>query len=175
MATTKTGLVVNVADLLYRPGARRHIRESGAVEALRVVGSTVPAASPVTVDAVLEWVSDGILASGVASAPWTGECRRCLGPVGGELRVEFRELFTGSPTDGESYPLRADHIDLGPLAREALLLDLPLAPLCADACLGLCPTCGADLNRGACQCATEAVDPRWAALDALRGESHPAE
>jgi uncharacterized protein len=167
--------LVNVADLVHRPGAHRRERVAAPIDGLRVVDASVPRGAEVVVDTLLEWVSDGILASGVASAPWTGECRRCLGPVGGELRVEFRELFTGSPTDGESYPLRADHIDLGPLAREALLLDLPLAPLCADACLGLCPTCGADLNRGACQCATEAVDPRWAALDALRGESHPAE
>jgi uncharacterized protein len=167
--------LVNVADLVHRSGAHRRERVAAPIDGLRVVDASVPRGTEVVVDTLLEWVSDGILATGVASAPWAGECRRCLGPVGGELRVEFRELFTQSPIDGESYPLRADHIDLGPLAREALLLDLPLAPLCADSCLGLCPTCGADLNRGACRCATEAVDPRWAALDALRGESRPAE
>ena len=162
--------LVNVADLVRRPGARRRELVVGELGGLRVGEASVPAGAEVSVDALLEWVSDGVLASGVTSAPWVGECRRCLGPVGGHLRVEFRELFEESAREGESYPLRTDHIDLAPLAREALVLDLPLAPLCAEDCHGLCPTCGADLNRGVCNCATAVGDPRWAALDVLRGD-----
>ncbi|MFN2607512.1 MAG: DUF177 domain-containing protein [Acidimicrobiales bacterium] len=162
--------LVNVADLVHRPGARRHEGVSGRIDGLRVVDAAVPPGAPVTVDAVLEWVSDGVLASGTATAPWAGECRRCLRPVGGEVAVEFRELFEETPREGQSYPLRADHMDLEPLAREAILLDLPLAPLCAPDCHGLCPTCGMDLNAGACECGAPDPDPRWAALDALRVE-----
>jgi len=62
----------------------------------------------------------------------------------------------------------ADRIDLAPLAREALLLELPLAPLCQAECAGLCPTCGADLNAGPCGCAGVVADARWLALDELR-------
>ena len=162
--------LVNVADLAGHPGARRRERVSGTLGALRVVDASVPADSHVVVDTLLEWVSDGVLATGTASAPWVGECRRCLGPVGGELVVEFRELFSGEAEDGEGYPLRGEHIDFAPLAREVVILELPLAPLCAEDCLGLCATCGADLNAGLCSCVPEAGDPRWAALDALRGD-----
>ena len=167
--------VVNVADLVHRPGAHRRERVAGPLEGLQVVDALVPAGAEVVVETLLEWVSDGILATGAASAPWTGQCRRCLGPVGGELRVEFRELFEESPREGESYLLRGEHIDLAPLAREALVLDLPLAPLCAEDCQGLCPECGADLNEGRCRCRTEVPDRRWAALDVLRGEPGPGE
>src|SRR5205809_123791 len=45
--------------------------------------------------------------------------------------------------------------------------DLPLVPLCADDCLGLCPTCGANRNDDPCDCAAQARDPRWDALRAL--------
>jgi uncharacterized protein len=166
---------VNVADLLHRPGARRRERLTGSIGPLEVVDASVPAGSEVVVDVLLDWVSEGVLATGVASAPWTGDCRRCLAPVRGELRVEFRELFEAAPKEGESYPLRGDDIDLGPLAREVLLLDLPLAPLCTETCLGLCPTCGADLNRGACECPAALPDPRWAALDVLRKGPRPGE
>ena len=159
--------VANVADLLNRPGARRREQVSGRLPGLRVVDTAVADTAPVTVDVLLEWVSDGVLASGVTSAPWVGECRRCLRPVGGELRVEFRELFEDDPRDGDTYQLRSDHLDLEPLAREALLLDLPLAPLCAEDCQGLCPRCGADFNVGRCDCVEDAGDPRWAALDVL--------
>ena len=55
-----------------------------------------------------------------------------------------------------------------PFTRDAVLLELPLAPLCRPDCAGLCPTCGADLNEGPCACPPAEGDPRWAALDALR-------
>jgi uncharacterized protein len=78
------------------------------------------------------------------------------------------ELFVTDPEEGETYPIAGDHIDLEPMTREAVVLGLPLAPLCRPDCKGLCPTCGAELNRGPCGCPPPATDPRWAALDALR-------
>jgi uncharacterized protein len=160
-----------IADLVNRPGARRHDMVEGRLaEQLTVVDCSVPAGSPVVVDVVLEWVSDGILATGTVSAPWVGVCRRCLGPVGGELKVDVRELFEPEPREGESYPLGHDQLDVEPLAREALALALPLAPLCEQDCRGLCPRCGADLNAGDCDCPPAGPDLRWSALDALRGE-----
>ncbi|MGH9188435.1 MAG: YceD family protein [Acidimicrobiales bacterium] len=161
--------VLPVADLLFRPGGRRPERLVAPLPGQLTVGrSVVPAGSVVEVETVLEWVTDGLLASGSLSAPWVGECRRCLGPVQGMLDVEFRELFEQSPREGESYRLGHDTVDMEPLVREALVLELPLAPVCDESCAGLCPTCGADLNKGACGCETETGDPRWAALDALR-------
>ncbi len=159
---------VSVAALVHRPGARHREQVSGSISGLAVVGTAVPGDGVVVVDTSLAWVTDGLLATGTVCAPWTGECRRCLCPVTGELAVEFCELFEDSPRDGESYQLRLDTIDLTPLAREAILLDLPLAPVCSPDCKGLCPTCGADLNRGSCDCAPVSGDARWAALDVLR-------
>jgi uncharacterized protein len=163
-------LRVNVADLAHKPGARRHERVSGTLGPLRVVGTTVPAGTVADVDTVLEWVSEGVLATGEVVSEWEGECRRCLRPVHGQARAEFRELFEQRPQEGQTYPLRHEHIDLEPLAREALLVELPLAPLCSPDCRGLCPECGADLNAGPCGCAPSQGDPRWQVLDALRGE-----
>ena len=163
--------VVNVADLINRPGARRRERVAGRLsEPVKVVDTAVRPEVPVVVDARLEWVSDGLLATGVVEGAWEAPCRRCLEPARGELRVEFQELFEAQPREGETYRLGHDSIDLEPLAREALTLDLPLAPLCADDCRGLCPTCGADLARGECDCPPAGGDPRWAALDVLRSE-----
>ena len=73
----------------------------------------------------------------------------------------------GAGRDEEAYPLRGDELDLEPLARDAVILELPLAPLCSEGCLGLCPTCGANRNTEPCACAPPS-DPRWSALDALR-------
>ena len=162
-------LVVNVADLLHRRGARRHERLiAPSLSGLAVVGTVVPANEPVDVDVDLESVCDGILATGSVTARWRSECRRCLADVADRAHGDFQELFEPHAREGETYPLHHDHVDLEPLARETLLLELPLAPLCRQECRGLCPTCGADLNQGACRCAPPSRDPRWEALDVLR-------
>jgi uncharacterized protein len=157
--------VVNVADLVHKPGARRRERLSGRLAGLRVGAAQVPADRDIDVDTRLEWVTDGLLASGAISAPWRAECQRCLGPAEGGIDFEFRELFEREPRDGESYRLGQDTIDMEPLVREQVLLELPLVPLCAQDCPGLCVTCGADLNLGACGCSSVEIDPRWAALE----------
>ncbi len=168
---TVTPFRINVADLVHRPSARRHEQVTGHLEGLRVVDTGVEARADVVVDAILEWVTEGILARGTVSAPWQGVCRRCLTDVQGDVEAEFQELFEATPHDGESYPLGHDHIDLEPLAREVLLLELPLAPLCRDACAGLCPLCGADRNLEPCGHQIAERDPRWAALDELHEDS----
>ncbi len=160
--------VVNVADLVTRPGARRRERVEGRLPGpVVVVDSTLRTEDPVVVDVLLEWVSDGLLATGTVVGAWEGPCRRCLQPVQGTLNADVQEMFESNPREGETYRLGHDFIDLELLAREALVLDLPLAPLCREDCRGLCPTCGADLNQGDCDCPPAEVDPRWAALDVL--------
>jgi uncharacterized protein len=159
---------VLVSDLVHRVGARRDEHLEGSIDDLVVTGSRVPAGERVLLDLDLEAIREGILAQGTARAPWLGDCRRCLQPVRGELAAPFRELFEAQPTEGDSYPLRDDQVDLEPLAREVILLELPQAPLCREDCRGLCASCGADLNEGLCGCDPVERDPRWAALDALR-------
>ena len=56
---------------------------------------------------------------------------------------------------------RATELDLRPALREQWLLHVPGYALCRDDCKGLCPTCGAELNAGPCDCASAAADPRW--------------
>ena len=167
--------VVNVADLIHRPGARRHELLSGQLsEEMHVAETVVGPNAPLEIDVVIEEASDGVVASGTAKTVWTAPCRRCLGPATSVFSVEFQELYSHHvDPEGETYPIRHQTIDLELVAREAILLDLPLAPLCSEACRGLCPSCGADLNDGPCPCATVPSDPRWAALNVLLPTTEP--
>ena len=75
----------------------------------------------------------------------------------------MRERFApagGTDRDEEAYPLAGDELDLEPLARDAVLLELPLAPLCAEDCPGLCPTCGANRNTETVRLRPARRDPR---------------
>jgi uncharacterized protein len=160
-------LVVSVADLLHRPGTRRHEELHGHVP-VSTVGTSITADDDVAIGVTLEAVSEGVLATGTVTADWHSECRRCLRPVAGQVVAEFRELYERHAREGETYPLIHEQVDLEPLAREVLLLELPLTALCRADCPGICPTCGADLSEGACGCDPVVRDPRWAALDDLR-------
>jgi uncharacterized protein len=157
----------NVADLLHRPGSRRGIHLEEPVPGLVSTGAGVADDEPVVVDLLLERVPEGIVVRGTARARWTAACSRCLRPVGGEVAPELRELFEPEPLDGETYPLEHEHIDLALPVRDAVLLELPLAPLCREECAGLCPVCGADRNDDPCACEQDTTDPRWAALSQL--------
>jgi len=160
--------VVNIGALRRAPGARRAERREGVIGGLSVSGSAVPEAALVAVDVLIELVPGAALARGTVVAPWVGECRRCLGEAGGHLSCEVWELFEEQHDPEQTYPLHGDQLDLEPMARDAVLLELPLAPLCKEGCRGLCPVCGADRNIGDCDCDAVTSDPRWAALDVLR-------
>jgi uncharacterized protein len=162
-------LAVNVVELLRRPATRRAVRTSVEARDVSLGGEArVPDGAPVEVDLVLESLTDGATVSGTVRTVWTGTCRRCLGPAEGRVVAEVHELYQAHPTSEDAFAFDGEQIDLEPMVRELVLMELPLAPLCRDDCAGLCPTCGADLNAGPCGCARDVRDPRWAALDALR-------
>lgn len=161
-------LRVGVAELRRRPGTRRRVEASAVLAGLGISTAAVPPDAPVEVDVVLESISDGIVAEGTVTAPWTGECRRCLEPVQGRLEAHVREIFERAPTEGETYRLGEDEVDLEPMVRDAVLLALPLAPLCRPDCAGPAPDAfptGPEAQEAA---AARRRDERWAALDGLR-------
>lgn len=167
MSSIPSALRIPVADLLRRPGASRDVHAEARLADLHSVGAEVDAGVPVVVDAGLEHVSDGIVVRGWVRATWTASCSRCLRPVTGTLEVHVDELYEPHPLEGETYQLDDDVLDLEPLVRDALALELPAAPLCAPDCAGLCPNCGIDRNTATCECRSEDFDPRWAALRSL--------
>jgi uncharacterized protein len=162
--------LVSVTALRKSPGSVQRERRCAPMVGLEVTSARVPTHEEVCVEVDLESVHGGIMAHGFVTARWEGECRRCLGTATGELRTEVRELFEPGSDEEETYRLRGEQLDLEPLARDAVVLELPHAPLCAEACKGLCPTCGANRNEAGCQCESIPVDPRWAALDVLRNK-----
>jgi uncharacterized protein len=163
-------LVLDTRELGRRPGAMRHVQR--AIEApgdwrLELVG--VPAGSPVQLDLRLESVMDGVLVSGTVEVTVAAECGRCLEPVSDRLDVDVQELFAYEPADpdDEQPLLTGDFIDIEPLVRDAVVLGLPLNPVCDEDCLGLCATCGARLDDVEPDHAHDDPDPRWAALSQL--------
>jgi uncharacterized protein len=176
---------VPVVELRRRVGTRRSFRQAVVLDLPAVAETHLRPGTTVDVDLELESVLEGVMVTGTIRAPWVAACRRCLEPVTGVVAVAVRELFEPGSTPGETYPLEDDHIDLEPLVREAVLLALPLSPLCREGCRGpdpeRFPTLAPDAPDPGAGVAADAPapedpaeapgDPRWAALRELRFDS----
>jgi DUF177 domain-containing protein len=157
--------LVPTGELFRHPGARQHLTLAGPLPGL-ALSTTWLTSDDVVADVVVEAQGEAVMLTGSVTAAWTGECRRCLETTGGEIRVELREIFEPHPTEGETYPLDRDDLDLEPVLREALALALPLAPVCREDCPGPDP----DAHPLRADDEATPADPRWSALDGLRFE-----
>ncbi len=157
---------------------------SGDAESLELTEDEVRLDSPVVAELTLNVFNEDIKIDGVVRAEAVEECSRCLetfireveaevhlyavpaGRVSGAGRSEEDE----EPEPGDGY-LAHDgrELDLSEEVRSAILLATPMKPLCKPDCKGLCPECGGNLNQNQCSCGARKVDPRWSALDKLRG------
>jgi uncharacterized protein len=172
-------LVVGIADLRRQPGTRRRVEREVELDGLAVSSARVPDGALVGIDLELETLSNGLVATGTITVPYEGDCRRCLDPVRASATAEIREVFEPRATEGETYPLGDDTVDLEPMVRDAVLLTLPLAPLCGADCRGPAPDLFPAAIEGATGAAEEGSgdaaevprDPRWAGLDALHFDS----
>ncbi|UNO39727.1 DUF177 domain-containing protein [Streptomyces sp. MST-110588] len=187
----RSPLVFDTRELGRRPGALQRLSRS--VEAPRDLGNEVigvPEGAPMGLVLRLESVMDGVLVTGTARATVKGECVRCLEPVERELDADFQEMFSypdadaRTRTDAESGDdaedeedilfLEDDLFDLEPVLRDAVVLALPMQPVCQDDCPGLCSECGERLADDPDH-HHDAVDIRWAALQGLAGTNQDGE
>jgi len=140
----------------------------------------------------LEAVTEGVLVSAELSAVADGECMRCLDPI--ELHIDRRiqELYRYAPEKphtkaerkrarqeaddqdaDDALMMEGDIINLEGPIRDAIVLDLPVNPLCSPGCAGLCPGCGVKWSALESTHAHQVIDPRWAGLSGLGALEDP--
>ena len=115
----------------------------------------------------------GLLIETQMHASCLAECGRCLNEFEQPLDIEFKELynFPGREIEDTDLKLPADgKIDLAPLVREYMLLEMPINPVCTPGCKGFCSICGETLTDNHHSHEEQAIDPRMAALKQLLDE-----
>jgi uncharacterized protein len=107
-------------------------------------------------------------------------CDRCLEPVVFSLAEPFDLFYRQAPKDPLPHEVAINDgeaqigfydgpgIELNEVLREHILLSLPMHLVCREDCAGICPQCGLNRNTGACECKSERIDDRWAALRSLQ-------
>lgn len=106
-------------------------------------------------------------------------CVRCLEPVSKSFEIDFEDIFVDAADEPKQDELEVaagdldeslvigGSIDLAEVVREQIILATDEPVLCREDCNGLCPKCGQNLNLIDCKCASDEIDPRWAALKNL--------
>ncbi|MFD7865405.1 YceD family protein [Streptomyces sp. NPDC057682] len=172
-------------ELGRRPGAMKRLTRT--VDAPKDFGIDgvigVPEGAPVELELRLESVMEGVLVTGTARAAAEGECVRCLEPLSLEVEADFQEMFSypdaddrnggksAAPVDDaeddeDRFFLEDGLLDLESVLRDAVVLALPMQPVCRETCAGLCSECGVRLDENPGH-HHDAVDARWAALQGL--------
>ena len=147
-------------------------------EALELKADGVTFDKPVRVELLVSKNKDQLVCQGKVTVSVRLECSRCLAGYDHTVTSDLNfvvDLAGGSEDVGESgeegyfvADPSATYFEIDDPVREAVIVSLPLKPLCSEECKGLCPICGIDLNRSQCSCVKEEPDPRW---DQLKGLS----
>lgn len=162
--TVNNRYLLDVSDLLR--GDRRELDVDATVEVSDDMGITFIESPRITGKAVN--MSGYIELSAKLIVKYETVCDRCLKELEREMVLDIKCPIAESleNMDNDEYLIPENGlIDLSELARENIILNLPLSHLCDENCKGLCTKCGADLNHGDCGCVRVEKDPRWSALE----------
>jgi uncharacterized protein len=163
----------NVSQLLKEGvGARRSYSLDETLEPLLETGTT-----RVKGEITVTRIDNGVWVSGHMEANASSLCGRCL--TSAEYTVRFRlddeflptvEMDGGAPAGAsddvkeDTFTLDSHHtLDLTEAARQYVIINIPMKPLCRQNCAGLCSTCGTNLNDNTCDC-QNSIDSRWSPL-----------
>ncbi|MFD2674712.1 YceD family protein [Gulosibacter bifidus] len=158
---------VNVATIMHKPGTMREL-ELDVVVPERIGEGMLyfDRGAELEIDLRLETLVDGILATADVHGTLTGQCSRCLDDIAQEWDGHIAELYGYELDESIEYAITDDRIDLEGPIRDAVVLELPFQPLCAEDCYGLDPETGEKRTAPAAE-PTPELDPRWAALEGL--------
>jgi uncharacterized protein len=128
------------------------------VSPIKVTGEVKPFAGSAELTAHVEYV-------------YSKPCDRCAEETTKNLSLDVSHTIVtelASEEDDDSYVVVEDkELDLDELIYSDIILEMPVKFLCSEDCKGLCPTCGANLNKTTCKCSKSQVDPRMAILRQL--------
>lgn len=160
---------------LFAPAESSHFEGVLELDSLEMGPDTYTFADPLLWQVDVTNTDDAFLVMGTVECDARTECARCLedaefhliGEIEGYYLIE--EEQKPEDMEGDEFDLLPENnvIDLVPLITAALLVEVPLVPLCDDDCRGLCATCGKNLNEGACDCGAEVQE------DELEGSGRP--
>lgn len=172
-------MIIQVADITEEAESRAYTEGVDELNARLAKGACeYRLRGPLAVDLEYYRAGSDLLFSGALRGAATATCARCCEDFDLPIENPFRFLLVPKAQAGAGeVELSAEdltlsfyegrEVDVTPLVYEQVILGLPTRPLCSEACRGLCPQCGANLNAGTCGCAAQAATGRLSMLSDL--------
>ena len=164
---------LDVRDALKNPGQSYPLSVEVAISPMDILQDEI-AFEDVMIEGQFVGAGESVKVTGVCRAKVLAHCALCLGGVEASVQANVDEVFAKNPdvSDPDSYPLSGYEIELDVIAKDALLLEMPMRFLCGEDCKGLCPSCGMNLNHQRCTCheGRDRKHPFTAALSGLLTE-----
>ena len=169
-------MFLNVHDLELQPIEFEDSIPPGKID----FGADVVQAEPLAFRGSVELLASAIRLRGLLRTAVKVTCARCLEPSRRDIEKEFDLFYNPIATIAkeEVVSVSNDELEIGfyhgdgllleDAIKEQVLLALPMKNICREDCPGLCPSCGQNLNLGACGCKGSWGDPRWAPLEKLK-------
>ena len=161
-------MLLNVKKVINAPGERMDFSFEMDLSDVDF-GGQYPIQRPVVVTGDVRNIAEMVLLSFTAKTVLRSVCDRCMKTFDNPKTVTAQYMLAREVQDEENDDiilLENDELDLGELAKTVFILEMDTKTLCSEDCKGLCPKCGADLNRGPCGCRPD-TDPRLAVLAQL--------
>jgi len=168
---------IELENLEGRKGVFAHVY---GPDELNPVDERVRLTEPAAVNGQIRLSGHDVVVNGHIDTRAQVDCDRCLKPVELPVSADFElEYITGSDYESSHVAelteaemsvavFDGEAIDVDEIVKEQILLAVPTRMLCREECKGICPECGIDRNTSECQCVTDDIDPRWAALKNLK-------
>lgn len=166
-------LIRGVLDAL---GDSRFVTDTVPLTEVRLGDDVFTPLTPAAFTLTLTNTGSGIVADGRATATFRATCVRCLCDFDLEVTADVDGFYVQEgddadlPDEQEREYIHEERIDLEPAVVQSLVLALPFAPVHSADCKGICATCGADLNEGACDCGPDLSGSPFAKLKDLLPE-----
>lgn len=167
-------MFIQIEELKEEPLRVQHVY---GVEELPFDHEDAFLAEPIAVDFTLTHKERDLQLGGSVATSVRFVCSRCLLEYTKRVATSFDLFYLPQPDSkglDEEMELKYEDMDVGfydgirldvdLMVLEQIELSIPMRFICQEECKGLCPTCGADLNRGACRCPAEEPDSRLAVL-----------
>ena len=162
---------VNIAESNDNVGERFSFKFTTSADEIDVIHEAFSFDGPIHIDGSLMNTGRSYRIEGMIHCRKAFDCDRCLEHFIQGQEHSFSEDYKQDEEDKEENEVvnyfDGDAIDIADLIRDTILAAQPLNNICSLDCHGLCPKCGANLNKGDCGCDCFVPDPRLAALQQL--------
>ena len=155
-------MILDVSSIIKTEGAYIPVEISECLNLLNDDTSSYNFVSPVSFFGKIANIGTMLKLTGEISVDYVTNCTRCLKEIKGSFKGEIKDAYFQKDVDDDSdiYSYEGHLVDISKPLYDNIILNLPMKPICSEDCKGLCPSCGKDLNTGACDCDNSYVDER---------------